>query len=153
MYFIKTVIKSVSALQCSFVVLFKSKKGLTATTPTSSSPCQYTIRHCMNCTYNLDSLLWTTIAVGCVENWMLEAISTKDRDMFCYNLFVIKSALAAEYQVQEKMCYIYFCEGGLSFAEGRVTYARTCQTGHAFIFSSLFNIFNISRSRRFLTLL
>jgi len=78
---------------------------------------------------------------------MLEAISTKYREMFCYNMFVIKSALAAEYQAQEKMCNIYFCEGGLSFAEGRITYTKTCQSGHAFIFSILLNIFNLSRSR------
>lgn len=39
------------------------------------------------------------------------------------------TALAAEYWAEQNICYVYFCKGRLSFAEGHVMYTRTCQSG------------------------
>jgi len=53
-------------------------------------------------------------------------------DTTCYKELENNSEVkATEYIAQDGTCYIYSNDGGLIFAEGHVTYARTCQSGNA----------------------
>jgi len=76
--------------------------------------CEF-VRYCMNCTYT-----------GSIQNVIFIT-----NESTCYKKFETDTTIeAATYVPQTGTCSIYYNDGGLSFAEGHVTYIRTCQSGN-----------------------
>lgn len=76
--------------------------------------CEF-VRYCMNCTYT-----------GSIQNVIFIT-----NESTCYKKIEIDTTIeAATYLPQTGTCSIYYNDGGLSFAEGHVTYIRTCQSGN-----------------------
>jgi len=83
--------------------------------------CEF-VRYCINCTcthneYESSPLLITT-----------------NNETTCYKeLEALPQTKAVEYLAQKGTCFIYSNIGGLSFAEGHVTFIKTCHSGNFII--------------------
>jgi len=83
------------------------------------------VRYCMNCTYTEYGPASSPI------------VKTSTNETTCYKNLETTTVEAAEY-LANGTCYIYSADGGLSFAEGHVTYTRTCQSGNELSLLSVF---------------